>query len=254
MEKKSLINKIKALFNEETTEESVEFVDVETQDGQILRVADVAVDQPVEIVEGENLVEAPDGNYVLVDGTTLVVSGGMITEIVEVEEDNEENNEEMNSHDKNKFTILQGVDKWQVEVTEESIEVGTKLTQVDAEGNTWQLSDGEYLLEDGTKIQVDSDGVVVLVGENSNEQMSAEEDEKKENDLDSAIINALETLTKEVASLKEGFSKVEAENKELKEKVEAFGGLPSEEHTETKKEFKAVSKKPKSPLHSITGY
>lgn len=195
MEKKTLISKIKALFNEETQEESVEFVDVETQDGQILRVADVAVDQPVEIVEGENLVEAPDGNYVLVDGTTLVVSGGMITEIQEAEEAPAEE-EEMS-------------EETEAKKEEESKE------------------------------------------EESKEEM---EEESKETDLDNAILNALETLTNEVASLKEGFNKVEAENKELKEKVEAFGKLPSEEHTETKKEFKTEKKKSKSPLHAIKGY
>lgn len=83
---KERLAKIKEfLFNEETQETEETFVDVTTADGVVLRVNDIAVGQAVEVVEGENLVEAPDGNYELEDGSVLVVSGGMIEEVIESE-------------------------------------------------------------------------------------------------------------------------------------------------------------------------
>ena len=85
----------KILFESDETETNELFVDINTEDGQVLRVNDVAVGEPVEIVEGENLVEAPDGNYVLETGATLVVSGGMIEEVIEAEEEEAETEEEM---------------------------------------------------------------------------------------------------------------------------------------------------------------
>lgn len=88
---KERLDKIKEfLFNKESEETEEAFVDVTTADGKVLRVNDIAVGQAVEIVEGENLVEAPDGNYELEDGSVLVVSGGMIEEIIEGEAEAEE--------------------------------------------------------------------------------------------------------------------------------------------------------------------
>ena len=56
------------------------------------------------------------------------------------------------------------VNKWDIEVTNTSFAVGDKVMAVgfeDQEPTTVQ--DGEYLLEDGSKIQVDSEGVIVLL-------------------------------------------------------------------------------------------
>ncbi len=78
----------KILFGSE--EEQEVFVDVTTADGRIMRVNDIAIDQPVEWVEGENLVEVEDGTYELEDGNSIVVMGGIITEIIEGEAEAEE--------------------------------------------------------------------------------------------------------------------------------------------------------------------
>lgn len=53
------------------------------------------------------------------------------------------------------------INKWEVVVTQDTFEVGTKITY-NYEGVEYSISDGEYLLENGDKIQVDADGVIVL--------------------------------------------------------------------------------------------
>lgn len=62
-------------------------------------------------------------------------------------------------------TILE-VNKWEINVDQENFEVGTALTisyEYEDETETYKLTDGEYELEDGSKIQVDSDGIIVLM-------------------------------------------------------------------------------------------
>ena len=61
----------------------------------ILRVDDIAVDQSVQEVTEDGLVDVEDGTYVLEDGVSLVVSGGVITEIMEAEAEEEVVEEEM---------------------------------------------------------------------------------------------------------------------------------------------------------------
>ena len=105
MNKKTVLDKIKQLFTD--TEEVVEvsFVDVKTDDGRILRLDDIAVDQAVKEITEDGEVELEDGTYVLEDGNSLVVSAGIITEIVEAEAEAEEEvvvDEEMSKEDDEK--------------------------------------------------------------------------------------------------------------------------------------------------------
>jgi hypothetical protein len=177
MNKKTVLEKIKQLFTDTEEEVEVSFVDVKTEDGRILRLDDIAVDQAVKEITEDGEVEIEDGTYVLEDGNSLVVSGGIITEIIEAEAEAEEEVEEVVAE----------------EMAEEEAEVSVE-----------------------------------------------------ENPFEVAVLSALEEL-------KSKFEVVEKENNELKEKFEAFGKTASEEHTNTKVEFKAENKAYKSPLHSALG-
>ena len=56
------------------------------------------------------------------------------------------------------------VNKWDIEVSNTSFAVGDKVMAVGFDGGEdYAVQDGEYLLEDGSKIQVDSDAVIVLL-------------------------------------------------------------------------------------------
>ena len=91
MNRKELVNTVKNLLlgeQEEVVEEV--FVDVKTEDGRIMRVADIAVDQPVKEITEDGEVDVEDATYVLEDGTSIVVVAGVITEIVEAEAEAEE--------------------------------------------------------------------------------------------------------------------------------------------------------------------
>ena len=85
MDKKTIIDKVKSLFAEapeQVEETEVKYVDVKTEDNRILRMDDIAVDVAVEeITEDGEVQEIEDGSYVLEDGNTLVIAGGVITEL-----------------------------------------------------------------------------------------------------------------------------------------------------------------------------
>lgn len=88
MNTKEKIQKItKILFGTEEQEQEVTFVDVKTDDGKILRLDDIAVDQVVQEVSEDGLVEVEDGTYVLEGGASIVVVDGVITEVIEGEEE-----------------------------------------------------------------------------------------------------------------------------------------------------------------------
>lgn len=74
-----------------------------------------------------------------------------------------------------KMRKISEISKWDIEVDQETIEVGTILTVTWKNGDettTSHINDGEYVLEDGTKIQVDSDGKVVLITPPANQEVT----------------------------------------------------------------------------------
>ena len=62
-------------------------------------------------------------------------------------------------------SVIREVHKWDINVSADTIDVGTELVYTDPEdGTEWgKVDSGEYELEDGRLIQVDSDGKVVLI-------------------------------------------------------------------------------------------
>lgn len=79
----SLVEKIKALFNEANpTPEVKNFVDVKSQDGTLLlRISELAVDGTVEVINEDGTLSPYAGEVVLEDGTEIVVTEGRIAEI-----------------------------------------------------------------------------------------------------------------------------------------------------------------------------
>lgn len=65
---------------------------------------------------------------------------------------------------KGKFGKISQVTKWDIEINQDSVEVGSKLTTTYKDFNdeliTYNVSSGEYTLENGKRILVDSDGIV----------------------------------------------------------------------------------------------
>ena len=88
----TLLNKIKQLFEVEvaTPVAETKFLDIKTQDGSLLlRVTgDVAIESVVEVInEDGTLTPAPDGDYILEDGTPISVLAGKIAEVSTPEEE-----------------------------------------------------------------------------------------------------------------------------------------------------------------------
>lgn len=85
MSMKELVNKIKLFLAEEAIA-PIEFKDVKTADGQILSYdGDLAIGVEVFIVDENGRTPAPDGKYMLEDGTKLDVVAGKVESMEVVE-------------------------------------------------------------------------------------------------------------------------------------------------------------------------
>lgn len=61
---------------------------------------------------------------------------------------------------------------WDMEVIEDEISIGTELNVDWGHGESARIASGEYMLQDGTKIQVDSKGIVVMIDGNTEENFT----------------------------------------------------------------------------------
>ncbi len=94
------LSKIKVILAEdENTEEKTELEDVRKVDGTLLRVEPgLEVGATVQVIgEDAELIDAPDGDHELEDGSVLRVEGGVISEVILVEAENVE--EEMSEEE-----------------------------------------------------------------------------------------------------------------------------------------------------------
>jgi hypothetical protein len=137
----SLISKIKELFAEVETENitPMEFVDVKTTDGMILRISDLAVDGTVVEISENGEMPVEDDTYVLEDGNSIVVVAGVITEVIVAEEVAEE--VEMET-----VNLMDGTPVY----FDGELAVGTAIFM--DEEMTVPAPDGEHEMEDGSKI------------------------------------------------------------------------------------------------------
>lgn len=88
-DKKNILYKIKEIFNTEKVEETTEmnFIDVKTEDGRILRVEDMAIEKPIMEITEDGEIALEDGEYKIIDGPVIKVEAGMIKEIEAMEEE-----------------------------------------------------------------------------------------------------------------------------------------------------------------------
>ncbi len=131
-------------FEDENKEETDEaFVDVKTEDGRIMRVADISVDQPVQEVTEDGLVEVADGTYVLETGTSIVVVEGVISEVVEAEmEETEEEMEEKEEKEEDKEVELE-----KDETLELLTNIAERLTTIESKFKTQEAAFEEFKKE-----------------------------------------------------------------------------------------------------------
>ena len=87
MDKKNFVKKLVELFSTEQVEETMEFMDIKTIDGRILRVSEMAVDKSITEITEEGEIALEDGEYTMEDGLVVSVMDGMIKEISTPEEE-----------------------------------------------------------------------------------------------------------------------------------------------------------------------
>jgi len=113
------------------------------------------------------------------------------------------------------------VEKWYIEVENNIFAVGNKVIQKWWDNETQPLGAGEYQLENGEKMMVDSSGIITSITAETiinNVNMSTETKELQTK-LDLEIAEK-DTLTKEVEDLKAENEKLTAENEKLKAEIE----------------------------------
>jgi hypothetical protein len=246
MDKKGILTKIKELFTSESFEQ-----DYKTQDGRIIRVMgglDVGTEVKELDSEGESDIE--DGNYILEDGVVLMIHGGKITEITEITNDEEGEDEEAMGDYKEKDEMgdkkpeeekddmespyNKEIDTKLVDGTEiriltkgEAISVGDMVLVKVGEGYK-EAPEGRHEVEGGLVVYTDAEG-------NINEIETKETEEKDEEGM-AEVFAAITSLVDEVKKLRSDIKKVKEENIELKNKFNKFAKEPSA--TPTKHEVK----------------
>lgn len=246
------IKKLQKLLFEENVNQ--DFADYKTEDGRIIRTEALAEGNEIkEINEAGEIVDLEDGEYIVVDeNIKIVVANSVIesTEEIAVENPEEEMEEDFIDSKLEDGTVIK-VDK---------LEVGGLVEVADADGNYTPAPEGEHILEDGTKVVVDAEGIIteVIAPEaDAEEEMSEDVEETFESKIENWFASKLES--EEVKSLFQSISKyveqnekliskfeeIEKENKELKEKFHKFSTEDSAESLETKVKFTEMSKEEK---------
>lgn len=226
------------------------FGEATLEDGTMLKwEGDLAIGTTVFVVDGENEVPAPEGTHKLVETNQSIVldAEGKVTEIIEEQvqsADEEKGAEVFSKKSVEHFAEISQVSMWSMNVDQDTIEVGTKLTYsytYDSGTETYAISAGEYQDANGRRFLVDSAGVVQMFidgaaaaqTQNSDEEMSAAiADLKATNSNLFAAAQAMQAVVEQMS----------AENTELSEKLstltERFNKLaekPSDNKTETQR-------------------
>ena len=139
--------------------------------------------------------------------------------------------------EKIKLGTITEIMKWDTTVDQDTYEVGTLLTITYDDGTVSSIGSGEYELENGDKIQVNADGVIVLVTPKSEktpavtDQVSADETKMKDVNQETEIQKVDLTVEEEIVALKEEVAALKSNLVELSQKVAELSG---EDTTEAK--------------------
>lgn len=237
---KNLIDKVKEIFRTEKFADEPVNAMVKTKDGDIFMIKDTEVKVGAEIVKMDQDEEVAilDGDYILEDESTLTIKDGMISVITPEAETPEEDKAEGDVEEAPvKMAVIKQINKWSMDIDQDTLEVGTILTQtwVNGDGSAMEpttVSSGEYEMENGDLIQVDSDGKIVLITKKGVETPV----------VDETVIEEMNALKVELESIK--LAK-ENSDKELKIAQEAFEKLkkaPAVKAIDTRKFEKTSTK------------
>lgn len=236
---KNLIDKVKEIFRTEKFADEPVNAMVKTKDGDIFMIKDTEVKVGAEIVKMDQDEEVAilDGDYILEDESTLTIKDGMISVITPEVEDAAETTEEGAVEEVVKMAVIKQINKWSMDIDQDTLEVGTILTQtwVNGDGSAMEpttVSSGEYEMENGDLIQVDSDGKIVLITKKGVETPV----------VDETVVEEMNALKVELEAIK--LAKENSDN-ELKIAQEAFEKLkkaPAVKAIDTRKFEKTSAK------------
>lgn len=130
MNKKEVLGKIKELFSSKeeevavATEEVVEenqYVDMKSKDGKILRVDELLVGATIKEVTEEGLVDVEDGEFELEEGFKILVEGGVVKDVEEMETEEEEEVEATEEEETFEEEVVEVTEEVTEEVVEEEV-------------------------------------------------------------------------------------------------------------------------------------
>ena len=171
--KTELLDKIKDFISTLKEETPAKIEDQETkleqatlEDGTILEFTSLEEGEAIFVVlEGGN--EPLGSGEYLIGDKLVIVADGIISNVtdkdVEVVEESKSNIKDIKIQ---KLAKVIEINKWVLEVENADFKLNDiVLIRYDESSEPVPINDGEYLLEDGRKIQIDSDGKIVLVTE-----------------------------------------------------------------------------------------
>lgn len=121
----------------------------------------------------------------------------------------------------------------------QALEVGEAVVEIIDEEEV-AVENGDYLLEDGRVLEV-SDGLIAAI----NEVTEEEEEEVEVDETFEAIKLLFDATNGKIQTLENRITELEDDKKELTDRFNKMAGLPSENPTNTKVEFKTQSKEDK---------
>lgn len=281
--KKTIIDRVKMLFENVSGETSTFDKDVKTEDDRILRVSgdSVIVDATVQEVTEDGLIDLEDGTYKLAEEEgkilTIVVASGVITEVTEEDApesdttaDTEETTEELKktvfkavakfAYDSAKFAIIKQISKWEMEVDQADFTIGTAVTMTyQCEGEepvTYSAYAGTYELEDDRLITLDSEGIVILITDAAGTVIEAPTE--GDNPGEGSTTETTPAVDEEVMNkVLDAFESLQNKYKTLSEEFESFKKAPSGKSLNLKMDFNSDEskeiKRPRTPLDAVLG-
>lgn len=190
------------------------------QDGTGVEMSFPDLDATDEIEIGDKVQvdgKEADGEFVLPDGSSIIIEKGIVTEIKTVDT-TEETPIEQTEEPQAKNEIVKQISKWEMDLINSSFEVGEalKYTYEDVE---YSVGAGEYELTDGSTIVTDADGIVIEKKSKepaeSPQAKAVEGDDASDEDKDAIIAD----LQEQVKDLKEKLADYEVEDVPTEEEV-----------------------------------
>lgn len=149
-----------------------------------------------------------EGEFIMPDGSTIIVEKGVVKEIktAEIDEPVEETEtEELLA----KAEVIKQIGKWEMNVTNTSFEIGEVL-KYNYEDVEYSVGAGEYELADGSRVIADADGKIVevkaAVAEPTVDDTEAVEPETSNNEDVEKLLEVIEAMASKNVDLENRFN------------------------------------------------